>query len=73
MRWFYLVIVVLFVAATLIFVLQNFDLVTMAFLGTRIRAPLALVVAVVYVLGAITGGSLLALLRHSIREFKAGV
>lgn len=72
MRWFYLVIVVLFVAATLIFVLQNFDLVTMAFLGTRIRVPLALLVAVVYVLGAITGGSLFALLRHSIRESKAG-
>ena len=30
MRWFYLVIVIIFVAATLIFVLQNFDLVTMA-------------------------------------------
>jgi lipopolysaccharide assembly protein A len=71
MRWFYLVIVIVFVAATLIFVLQNFDLVTMAFLGTRIRAPLALLVAVVYVLGAITGGSLFALLRHSIRESKA--
>ena len=70
MRWFYLVVVVLFVAATLIFVLQNFDLVTMAFLGMRIRAPLALVVAVVYVLGAITGGSLFALLRYSIREFQ---
>jgi lipopolysaccharide assembly protein A len=73
MRWFYLVVVILFVAVTLIFVLQNFDLVTMAFLGMRIRAPLALVVAVVYVLGAITGGSLFALLRHSIRESKAGV
>jgi lipopolysaccharide assembly protein A len=72
MRWFYLVVVVLFVAATLIFVLQNFDLVTMAFLGMRIRAPLALVVAVVYVLGAITGGSLFALLRYSIRESKSG-
>ncbi len=73
MRWFYLAIVILFVAATLIFVLQNFDPVTMAFLGTRVRAPLALVVAVVYVLGGITGGSLFALLRHSIRESKSGV
>jgi lipopolysaccharide assembly protein A len=71
MRWFYLAIVILFVAATLIFVLQNFDLVTMAFLNLRIRAPLALLVVVVYVLGAITGGSLYALLRHSIRESKA--
>ena len=66
-------IVIVFVAATLIFVLQNFDLVTMAFLGLRVRAPLALLVAVVYGLGAITGGSLYALLRYSIRESKAGV
>jgi lipopolysaccharide assembly protein A len=73
MRWFYLAIVIVFVAATLIFVLQNFDLVTMAFLGLRLRAPLAVLVAVIYVLGAITGGSLYALLRHSIRESKASV
>jgi lipopolysaccharide assembly protein A len=72
MRWFYLAIVIVFAAATLIFVLQNFDSVTMAFLGLRIRAPLALVVAIVYVLGAITGGSLYALLRYSIRQSKTG-
>ncbi len=71
MRWFYLTIVIVFAAATLIFVLQNFELVTMAFLGLRIRAPLALLAAVAYVLGAITGGSLFALLRHSIRRSKA--
>ncbi len=71
MRWFYLTIVVVFAAAILIFVLHNFELVTMAFLGLRIRAPLALLAAVAYVLGAITGGSLFALLRHSIRRSKA--
>jgi lipopolysaccharide assembly protein A len=38
----------------------------MAFLGFSIRAPLALVAAGIYVLGAITGGSLFALLRRSI-------
>jgi hypothetical protein len=38
---------------------------TMAFLGFGIRAPLALVVAGFYALGAITGGSLFALLRRS--------
>jgi putative membrane protein len=72
MRWLYLAVVILFVAAMLIFVLQNFDWVTMAFLGLRIRAPLALLVAIVYVLGAITGGSLYALLRYSIRQSKTG-
>ena len=73
MRWFYLTIVILFAAAMLIFVLQNFDLVTMTFLGFRIRSPLALLAAVIYVLGVITGGSLFALLRRSIRESKSGV
>jgi lipopolysaccharide assembly protein A len=72
MRWFYLAIVILFAAAVLIFVLQNFDWVTMAFLGLRIHTPLALLVAIVYVLGAITGGSLYALLRYSIRQSKTG-
>jgi lipopolysaccharide assembly protein A len=71
MRWFHLTIVILFAAAMLIFVLQNFDLVTMAFCGFRIRAPLALLAAVIYAFGAITGGSLFALLRRSIRESKA--
>jgi putative membrane protein len=70
MRWFYLIVVILFAAATLIFVLQNFDQVTMAFLGLRLRAPLAVLAVVVYVLGAITGGSLFAFLRHSIRQSK---
>ena len=71
MRWFYLAVVIVFALATLIFVSQNFDWVTMSFLGLHISAPLALLVAVVYVLGAITGGSLYACLRYSIRESKA--
>jgi len=73
MRWFYLTIIIIFAAAVLIFVLQNFDFVTMAFLGLRIRLPLALLAAVVYILGAITGGSLFALLRWSFRASKTGV
>jgi hypothetical protein len=36
----------------------------------RIRAPLALVAAGIYVLGAITGGSLFALLRQSVEKSK---
>ncbi len=58
--------VVLFVAAIIVFVIQNREVVTMAFLGFSIRAPLALVAAGIYVLGAITGGSLFALLRRSM-------
>jgi uncharacterized integral membrane protein len=67
MRWVYLTVVVLFVAATIIFVSQNVEVVTMSFLGLSVRAPLALLAAVAYILGAISGGSLFALLRKSVQ------
>ncbi|MEA2969694.1 MAG: lipopolysaccharide assembly protein [Alphaproteobacteria bacterium] len=65
MRWIYLAVIILFAAATIIFALQNFEIVTMSFLSFNARAPLALLVAVVYLVGAATGGSLFALLRRS--------
>jgi lipopolysaccharide assembly protein A len=65
MRWIHLTVIVVFAAATLIFALFNLKSVTVAFLGLSISAPLAIVVFVVYALGAVTGGSLLALLRRS--------
>ena len=72
MRWIYLAIIILFVAATTVFVLQNFEIVTMSFLGWNARVPLALLVAVAYLLGAVTGGSLYALLRRSYEESRGG-
>jgi lipopolysaccharide assembly protein A len=71
MRWVYLIVVVLFVAAIVLFGVQNLDLVTMSFLGFSARAPLAVLAVVVYVLGAVTGGSLLALLRKSVQGSRA--
>jgi uncharacterized integral membrane protein len=65
MRWIYLAVIVLFAAATIIFALQNLEIVTMSFLGINAHAPLALVVTFVYLLGAATGGSLFVLLRRS--------
>ena len=67
MRWFYLILIVLIAAATLVFCVQNRDFTTMSFLNFSLRAPLAILAAVVYVLGAVTGGSLYALLRKSVR------
>jgi len=66
MRWVHIIIVVLFAAATLLFALQNLEIVTMSFLGFSVRAPLAVLVAIFYLLGMVTGGSLWALLRRSI-------
>jgi len=65
MRWFYLAVIILFAAAAIVFALQNFEIVTMSFLGFNARVPLALLVIVVYLLGTATGGSLFALLRRS--------
>ena len=65
MRWIYLAVIILVAAATIIFALQNLEIVTMSFLGSNARLPLALLVGVVYLLGAATGGSLFALLRRS--------
>ena len=65
MRWICLGVIILFAAVTIIFALQNFEIVTISFLGSNTRVPLALLVAIVYLLGAATGGSLFALLRRS--------
>ena len=68
MRWFYLAVIITFAVATIIFAAQNFQIVTMSFLGISARTPLALLVVVVYLLGTVTGSSLLALLRRSVER-----
>ena len=63
MRWVHTAIVVLFAAATLIFLAQNREIVSMDSLGFSVRAPLAVIAASFYLLGSITGGSAYVLLR----------
>jgi len=70
MRSIYLAVIILFAVATLIFAMQNFEVVTMSFLGFNVRAPLALLTIIVYLIGAATGGSVLALLRRSFEGSK---
>ena len=71
MRWIHIAVIVLFAAVILIFAAQNFEIVTMSFLSLNARVPLALLVAIVYVLGMATGGSLWSLLRRSIEGSRA--
>ena len=52
---------------TLVFALQNFQSVDVSLLRIGIQVPLALLIVIIYVLGAATGGSLLALMRRSIQ------
>jgi uncharacterized integral membrane protein len=65
MRWVHLAVIILFALATLVFAVQNFQTVTIAFLGFSMSLPLALQAVVIYLLGMATGGSLWALLRRS--------
>ena len=67
MRWIHLAIIIALAAATLVFALQNLQTVTVAFLGLRITAPLAVLVAVIYLLGMATGGSVWSLMRWAWR------
>ena len=68
MRWFYIAVIVLFAAATTVFALQNFEI----NLGLNVRVPPALLVAVTYLLGAATGGSVFALLRRTYQGSRRG-
>ena len=65
MRWVHLTVIILLAAATLLFVIQNRDVVTIEFLQFSMRLPLAILIAVAYVVGALSGGSLFSLLRQS--------
>ena len=66
MRWINIVVSIILVAAVLIFAIQNFQTVTVAFLGLRMSAPLALLTIVIYLLGAVTGGTVWALCRWAV-------
>jgi lipopolysaccharide assembly protein A len=71
-RWFYLAIVIVFVAALIVFVFQNTQSVDVAFLALSATLPLAVLVFVVYLLGALSGGSLYALIRRSVAGSRRG-
>jgi uncharacterized integral membrane protein len=73
MRRIYFAVILLFGAATIIFALQNLEIVTMSFLGANVRVPLALLVTIVYLAGAVSGGSLFALLRRSYEGARGSV
>jgi uncharacterized integral membrane protein len=66
MRWLHLAVIVLFAAVTAVFAIQNLQSVTVSFFRFSAQMPLAFLVAIIYLLGALTGGSLFALLRRAL-------
>ena len=69
-RQVYLIIVVVLAVATFTFSVQNLEIVTLSFLGFAVRAPLAVITAIIYVVGALTGAGLLAFVRKSVEASK---
>jgi len=68
MRWFHLAVIVLFAAVTTIFAVQNLQSVTVSLLRISAQMPLAFLVVIIYLLGAVTGTSLFALLRRALQR-----
>ena len=66
-RWVHIAVIAVLALVTLIFFFQNFQTVTFGFLGLSLTLPLAVVVVIFYVLGLVTGGTLISMVRWAVR------
>ena len=71
MRYVYIALIVAFTALVLMFKVQNFETATVTFFSISITLPVALLLIGVYVLGVVSGGALLALLRSWVSGARA--
>ena len=62
-RFVYIALIVVFTALVLLFKFQSLDVVTVSLFSANISLPVSVLIVVIYVLGMLTGGFLLALLR----------
>ena len=63
MRYVYMALIAVFVAVIVLFKFQNLETVTVSLFSASITLPISILVFAIYVLGMLTGGCLLALLR----------
>jgi putative membrane protein len=63
MRYVYIALIVVVTAIVALFKVQNLETATVSFLSASIRLPVSVLVFAVYVLGMVSGGFVLALLR----------
>ena len=68
MRWFHTAVVAILAIVVLAFAVQNFQSTTVSLFNFQMSAPLAVVVAIVYLLGMVTGGSVVSLFRWAISD-----
>jgi uncharacterized integral membrane protein len=70
MRILSLIVFVVLVAAILIFAFQNMQAVSVRFLDFTLDAPMAAVAIALYLLGMLTGSSLVGALRRSWSRYR---
>jgi uncharacterized integral membrane protein len=68
MKVFYFLLLMLLIAAAVVFAVQNKDDVTIHYLQESVSAPLALVLGAGYVLGMLSGWTVIGLFKRSWRE-----
>jgi len=71
MRTVYIGLVVLLTAAVLLFKVQNLESVTVSFLTMTLTLPLSVAIVVVYFLGMVSGGALIAAVRSLVQRARA--
>ncbi len=68
MRYVYIGLIVAFTALVVLFKFQNLETVTVSLFSASMTLSVSTLVMLLYVLGMLTGGSLLALMRGLIRR-----
>ena len=67
MRYVYIALIVALTALVLLFKLQNLQTVTVSLLSASFTLPVSVLLVLIYVMGMLTGGFLLSLVRTWIR------
>jgi lipopolysaccharide assembly protein A len=63
MRYVYMALITVFAGIIILFKFQNLEAVTVTLFSASVTLPVSVLVLLIYVLGMLTGGFLLALLR----------
>lgn len=67
MRYLYVALIVAFAGIVTLFKIQNLEVVTVSLFSMSMQMPTFMLVLLIYVLGMLTGGFMLALLRTWVR------
>jgi lipopolysaccharide assembly protein A len=67
MRFVYMALIGLFAAVVILFKVQNLESVTVSLFSRSATLPVSVLVLLIYLLGMLTGGFLLALVRSWVR------